>query len=144
MICLWSGCGSYTHRSLDRMKDLYSSMNQSSEHINQDDYSIANHSETVEQEKSNRSPMDRVRLQRKTGLSPQVIYYWPFQGDASVVVCSKRLSVCLTQARNPYTTKNLLIWEKLFVWENVSLWLFQSQEHAMQLLKRNDITTVLS
>ena len=33
----------------------------------------------------------RVRLlQRKTGLSPipAVIYYWPFQGDASVVVYS--------------------------------------------------------
>ena len=31
----------------------------------------------------------KVRLlQSKTGLSPSVIYYWPFQGDASVVVCS--------------------------------------------------------
>ena len=31
----------------------------------------------------------RVRLlQHKTGLSPPVIYYWPFKGDASVVVYS--------------------------------------------------------
>ena len=31
----------------------------------------------------------RVRLlQRKTGLSRSVIYYWPFQGDASVVIYS--------------------------------------------------------
>ena len=34
----------------------------------------------------------RVRfLQSKTGLSPQVIYYWIFQGDASVVVYSNLL-----------------------------------------------------
>ena len=29
-------------------------------------------------------------VQRKTGLSPSVIYYWPFQGDASAVVYSIR------------------------------------------------------
>ena len=48
----------------------------------------------------------RVRLlQRKTGLSPQVIYYWPFQGDASVVVysncqCSSAFCLSLTYLFN--------------------------------------------
>ena len=40
-------------------------------------------------------------LQRKTGLSPPVIYYWPFQCDTSVVVypncqCSSALWLSLT------------------------------------------------
>ena len=42
----------------------------------------------------------RVRLlQRKTGLSPQVIYYWPFHGVASVVVysnCQYSSAFCLS------------------------------------------------
>ena len=36
--------------------------------------------------------LGRGLLQRKTGLSHQVIYYWPFQGHASVVVSSN--SIC--------------------------------------------------
>ena len=61
----WSCCGSYTHRSCSvRVKDLYSSMNQNSKHINR---FISHHwdetnktstqqqtnSETLEQQKSN-------------------------------------------------------------------------------------------
>ena len=67
----------------------------------------------------------RVRfLQRKTCLSPQVIYYWPFQGDASVVVysnCQCSSAFCLSLTYCSIYLADILV---AICWKELSHWLF--------------------